>query len=83
MQYINGADRTSEHLSQRRSHLGYTSRLRRIKLFLCGLMASKGTPPLACAEAPGPTIASAVLISTRPLYLLRFGAWSQRSIGVL
>ena len=74
MQYIDGPDRTSEHLTHSRSHLGYTSRLRRMKLFLCGLMASRGTPPLACAEAPGPTIASAVLISRRPLYLLRFGA---------
>ena len=67
MQHINRTDRTSEHLNQRHSHLGYTSRLRRMKLFLCGLMASRGTPHLACAEAPGPTIASAVLISRRPL----------------
>lgn len=53
-----------------RSHLGYTSRLRWMELGLCTLIASRGSMPLACGNT---VMATAVLLSNRPLRLCCFG----------
>ena len=57
-----------------RSHLGYTSRLRWMELGLCTFMASRGSVPLVCGNT---VMATAVLLSNRPLRLCCFGTRSK------